>query len=139
MHLSYFFKLVCQHSSSLAPHLHPPLPQHTPTPHPQVAKPYYQISNLAFKSTVDRIAKEPVIGLIKWLRPKGLKVCSYVEKCAEFKNQSLKKICWYTKVLCAKEYPRGMQYPNPKYSSHVISMFILAPHLRQQSQLGCLK
>ena len=33
------------------------------------------------------IVQEPVIGLIKWLRPKGLKVCSYVEKCAEFKNQ----------------------------------------------------
>ena len=26
-----------------------------------------------------------------WLRPKGLKVFSYVERCAEFKNQSLKK------------------------------------------------
>ena len=32
-----------------------------------------------------------MIGLIKWLRPKGLKVCSYVEKCAEFENQTLKK------------------------------------------------
>ena len=31
------------------------------------------------------------IDLIKWLRPKGLKVCSYVEKCAKFKNQTLKK------------------------------------------------
>ena len=39
------------------------------------------------------------------LRQKGLKVCSYVEKCAEFKNQTLKKIGWYTKVLCATEYP----------------------------------
>ena len=28
------------------------------------------------------------IDLIKWLRPKGLKVCSYVEKCAEFKKKS---------------------------------------------------
>ena len=37
------------------------------------------------------IARELVIGLIKWLRPKCLKVCSYVEKCAEFKNQTLKK------------------------------------------------
>ena len=37
------------------------------------------------------IVREPVIGLIKWLRPKGLKVCSYVEKNAEFKNQTLKK------------------------------------------------
>ena len=27
------------------------------------------------------IVKEPIIGLIKWLRPKGLKVCSYAEKC----------------------------------------------------------
>ena len=34
--------------------------------------------------------REPVIGLIKWLRLKGLKVCSYVEKCAEFKNKLLK-------------------------------------------------
>ena len=33
-----------------------------------------------------RNVREPVIGLIKWLRPKGLKVCSYVEMCAEFKR-----------------------------------------------------
>ena len=32
------------------------------------------------------IVQEPVIGLIKWSRPKGLKVCSYVKKCAKFKN-----------------------------------------------------
>ena len=32
------------------------------------------------------LVQEPVIGLIKWLWPKGLKVCSYVEKSAEFKN-----------------------------------------------------
>ena len=62
------------------------------------------------KVSVLVIVREPVIGLIKWLRPKGLKVCSYVEKCAEFKNQTLKKISWYTKVLCATEYPLGMQY-----------------------------
>ena len=53
------------------------------------------------------LVQEPVIGLIKWLRPKGLKVCSYVEKCAELKNQTLKKIGWYTKMLCATEYPGG--------------------------------
>ena len=35
------------------------------------------------------LVREPAIGLIKWLRPKGLKVCSYVEKCAEFKDQTL--------------------------------------------------
>ena len=29
---------------------------------------------------------------MKWLRPKGLKVFSYVEKCAELKNQTLQKI-----------------------------------------------
>ena len=56
------------------------------------------------------LVRETVIGLIKWLRPKGLKVCSYVEKCAEFKNLTLKKIGWYTKVLCATEYPKGVQY-----------------------------
>ena len=38
-----------------------------------------------------KLFREPVIGLIKWLRPKDLKVYSYVEKCAEFKNQTLKK------------------------------------------------
>ena len=32
------------------------------------------------------IVREPAIVLIKWLRPKGLNVCSYVEKYAEFKN-----------------------------------------------------
>ena len=37
------------------------------------------------------IVREPLILLIKWLRPKGLKVCSYVEKYAQFKNQTLKK------------------------------------------------
>ena len=51
------------------------------------------------------IVQEPVIGLIKWLRPKGVKVCSYVEKCAKFKNQTLKKIGLYIKILCAMEYP----------------------------------
>ena len=39
-------------------------------------------------------------------------MCSYVEKCAEFKNQTPKKIGWYTKVLRATEYPRGMQSQN---------------------------
>ena len=34
----------------------------------------------------DGIVREPAILLIKWLRPKGLKVCSYVEKYAVFKN-----------------------------------------------------
>ena len=37
------------------------------------------------------VVREPAIGLIRWLRQKGLKVCSYVEKCAEVKNQTLKK------------------------------------------------
>ena len=26
------------------------------------------------------VARAPVVGLIKWLRPKDLKVCSYVKK-----------------------------------------------------------
>ena len=58
------------------------------------------------------IVREPVIGLIKWLRPKGLKVCSYVEKCVELKDQTLKKIGWYTKMLCATEYPGDRQFLN---------------------------
>ena len=53
------------------------------------------------------VVREPVIGLIKWLRPKALKVCSYIDKCAEFKNQTLKKSAG---MLCAMEYPRGRQY-----------------------------
>ena len=56
------------------------------------------------------IVREPAILLIKWLRPKGLKVCSYVEKYAKFKNQTLKKIGWYTKMLRATEYPGGRQF-----------------------------
>ena len=39
----------------------------------------------------DLVVREPAVGLIMWLRPKGLKVYSYTEKYAEFKNQSLKK------------------------------------------------
>ena len=53
------------------------------------------------------IVREPAVGLIMWLRPKGLKVYSYVEKYAEFKNRSLEKIGWYINLLCATEYPRG--------------------------------
>ena len=34
---------------------------------------------------------------------------SYVEKCAEFKNQTLKKSAG-PKVPCATEYPQDMQY-----------------------------
>ena len=36
------------------------------------------------------IVREPAILLIKWLKPKGLKVCSYIETYAE-KNQIFKK------------------------------------------------
>ena len=36
------------------------------------------------------IVREAAIGLMKWLRPKCLKVCSYVEKYAEFRNKLLK-------------------------------------------------
>ena len=38
------------------------------------------------------LVREPAVGLIMWLRPKGLKVCSYAEKNAKFKNQTLIKI-----------------------------------------------
>ena len=61
-------------------------------------------------SCINCIVREPEILLIKWLRPKGLKVCSYVEKFAKFKNQTLKKNDWYQKMLCAAEYPGGVQF-----------------------------
>ena len=51
------------------------------------------------------IVREPVIGLIKWFRPKGLKVCSYVEKCAEFKNQTLKKSAGTLKCYARRNTP----------------------------------
>ena len=54
------------------------------------------------------LVQEPVIGLIKWLRPKDLNVCSYVEKCAEFKNQTLKTSAGTQK--CATEYLGGRQF-----------------------------
>ena len=57
------------------------------------------------------LVREPVIGLTKWLRHKCLKVCSY-GKCAELKNQTLKNIDWYTKLLCATEYPRVCSISN---------------------------
>ena len=47
-----------------------------------------------------RYSPKPAVDLIKWLRPKGLNVCSYAERYAEFKNQTLK-------VLCATEYTWG--------------------------------
>ena len=46
---------------------------------------------MPFLRTNKVIVQEPAIGLFKWLRPKDLKVQSYVEKCAELKNQTLKK------------------------------------------------
>ena len=47
--------------------------------------------NWIFDRLTQPVVWEPTLGLIKWLRPKGLKVCSYVEECAKFKNQTLKK------------------------------------------------
>ena len=66
------------------------------------------------------VVREPAVGLNMWLRPKGLKVCSYVEKYAEFKNQTLIKICWYTNRLYAKEYPRGDLYNKMGVPQHLI-------------------
>ena len=40
--------------------------------------------------------RESAVGLFMWLRPKDLKICSYVEKYADFKNQTLIKISWNT-------------------------------------------
>ena len=53
------------------------------------------------------LVREPAILLIKWLRPKGLKVCSYVEKYAEFKNHTLKKNRLVHKNAMRSGIPRG--------------------------------
>ena len=64
-----------------------------------------QLQNCSVVCTKN-VVREPVLGLIMWSKPKGLKMCSYVEKYAEFKNQTLIKIRRYTNKLYAKEYPR---------------------------------
>ena len=64
-------------------------------------------STLFAQACLSKIVPEPVGGLIMSSRPKGLKVYSYVKKYAEFKNQTLKKIGWYIKLLYAMDYPRG--------------------------------
>ena len=56
-------------------------------------------NELAFH-TESMLVQEPVIGLIKWLGSKGLKVCSYVEKCAKLKNQTLKNRLVHKSSMC---------------------------------------
>ena len=51
------------------------------------------------------LVREPAVGLIEWLRPKGSNVCSYEEQYAEFKNQTLKNISWYTKCYAQLNAP----------------------------------
>ena len=68
------------------------------------------VQNIRTSLSVEDLVREPAVGLIKWLRPKGLKVCSYVEKYAELKNQTLKKFRWNTNWLHVKEYPWGDPY-----------------------------
>ena len=52
-------------------------------------------------------------------------MCSYVEKCAEFKNKSLKTIGWYTKVLYATEYTRVGNIPNSAEMGVSLHRFII--------------
>ena len=53
------------------------------------------------------VVQELAIGLIKWLIPKGLKVFSYVEKYAEFKNETLKKYRQVNKSVICNGIPPG--------------------------------
>ena len=64
----------------------------------------FSIMTIGF-SGIESIVQEPAIGLIKWLRPKGLKLCSYVEKCAECKNQTLKKSACTQKCYVQRNTP----------------------------------
>ena len=51
------------------------------------------------------IVREPVIGLIKWLRPKGLKVCSYVESVLNSEIKLLKKSAGTQKCYAHRNTP----------------------------------
>ena len=76
------------------------------------------------------LVREPAVGLIMWLRPKGLKVYSYVEKYAKFKNQSPEKIAWYIKLLWITEYPWGRPYSKISTEmGHPISQDLIWPTL----------
>ena len=59
-----------------------------------------------------QIVQEPAILLIKWLRPKGLKVCSYEEKYAELKNQTLKKLAGSQKCYAQWNIPGVGNFSN---------------------------
>ena len=58
------------------------------------------------------IVREPAILLIKCLRSKGLKVCSYEEKYAEFKNQTLKKSDGTQKCYAQRNAPEVSNFSN---------------------------
>ena len=66
---------------------------------------WYKASDNINVQNIWDIKSQPVIALIKWLRPKGLKVCSYVEKYAEFKNQTLKKSAGTQKCYAQRNTP----------------------------------
>ena len=73
------------------------------------------------------------------LRPKGLKVYSYVEKYAEFKNQSLKKIGWYTKLLCATEYPWVEKLQNKSKNGDTLVFYTLKMKFLKENARICIK
>ena len=50
--------------------------------------------------------------LIKWLRSKDLRVCSYEEKYAEFKNQTLKKSAGTQKCYAQRNTPGVGNFSN---------------------------
>ena len=81
-----------------------------------------QNSEISFEASFDLLAHQSRRLRVSLCRPRarnrfnqvveakrfeGVFLC---RKCAEFKNQTITKIGWYTKVLCATEYPRAMQY-----------------------------
>ena len=69
------------------------------------------------------LVREQAVGLIMWLRPKGLKVYSYVEKYAEFKIEVLKKSIGTQKCYARRNTPgvghsqisTEMGYPIPPF------------------------
>ena len=58
------------------------------------------------------IVQEPAILLIKWLRPKGLKVCSYVESMLNSKIKLLKKSAGTQKCYARRNTPGVGNFSN---------------------------
>ena len=62
-------------------------------------------------------------------------MCSYVEKCAKFKNQTLKNR-QVTKVLCTTEYSRGKKYLKIAINGSIlIGLYFISCNISSEMQI----